>query len=383
MPMAAVIHEKGGARGAALGIHRRAGAGCRRGAAAQRGGRAQLRRYLSPPRYPAPLAGAAVAGGARLRGRRPRRGGRPPVSAAFRRETGSPTRCRPTAPTARVRNYPRRESPSRCRLPSINLDDRNPRCRDAQGSHRTIPRAANVPRGARRRGARPRSPRGATGLLLCQWAKHLGATVIGTVSSAAKAEQARAAGAAHVVIHGEGGFRRHRPRGDERRGLRRGLRIHRQGHVPAARSTACARSAMMASYGHASGPPDPVDVIELGARGSLFPHPPCDHALPRHARRPGAQRRRAFRRPRAGGRAARREPRLPARRRPPRRTRALEGERETTGATVFSALDVRRHLYGITLGGRPSITLVRQTSRRSSVETTEPGTDTPMELQDR
>ena len=27
---------------------------------------------------------------------------------------------------------------------------------------------------------------------------------------------------------------------------------------------------MMASYGHASGPPDPVDVIELGARGSLF-----------------------------------------------------------------------------------------------------------------
>ena len=27
---------------------------------------------------------------------------------------------------------------------------------------------------------------------------------------------------------------------------------------------------MMASYGHASGPPEPVDVIELGARGSLF-----------------------------------------------------------------------------------------------------------------
>ena len=26
----------------------------------------------------------------------------------------------------------------------------------------------------------------------------------------------------------------------------------------------------MASYGHASGAPDPVDVIELGARGSLF-----------------------------------------------------------------------------------------------------------------
>ena len=47
---------------------------------------------------------------------------------------------------------------------------------------------------------------GATGLLLCQWARHLGATVIGTVSSARKAEQARAAGADHVVIHGEGDF---------------------------------------------------------------------------------------------------------------------------------------------------------------------------------
>ena len=27
---------------------------------------------------------------------------------------------------------------------------------------------------------------------------------------------------------------------------------------------------MLASYGHASGPPDPVDVIELGTKGSLF-----------------------------------------------------------------------------------------------------------------
>ena len=37
------------------------------------------------------------------------------------------------------------------------------------------------------------------------------------------------------------------------------------------RSLDCLRPlGMMASYGHASGPPDPVDVIELGARGSLF-----------------------------------------------------------------------------------------------------------------
>ena len=37
------------------------------------------------------------------------------------------------------------------------------------------------------------------------------------------------------------------------------------------RSMDCLRPlGMMASYGHASGAPDPVDVIELGARGSLF-----------------------------------------------------------------------------------------------------------------
>src|SRR5579864_5737015 len=41
---------------------------------------------------------------------------------------------------------------------------------------------------------------GGVGLILCQWAKHLGATVIGVVSSEAKAEIARMYGAAHIVV---------------------------------------------------------------------------------------------------------------------------------------------------------------------------------------
>ncbi|MBV9783578.1 MAG: quinone oxidoreductase, partial [Acidisphaera sp.] len=41
---------------------------------------------------------------------------------------------------------------------------------------------------------------GGVGLILCQWASHLGATVIGVVSTAAKAELARAHGAAHTVV---------------------------------------------------------------------------------------------------------------------------------------------------------------------------------------
>ena len=47
---------------------------------------------------------------------------------------------------------------------------------------------------------------GGMGLILCQWAKHLGATVIGTVSSEGKAEKAKKAGAEHVVIHSKGDF---------------------------------------------------------------------------------------------------------------------------------------------------------------------------------
>jgi len=42
---------------------------------------------------------------------------------------------------------------------------------------------------------------GGVGLLLVQWAKHLGATVIGTVSTEQKARAARAAGADHVVLY--------------------------------------------------------------------------------------------------------------------------------------------------------------------------------------
>ena len=111
---------------------------------------------------------------------------------------------------------------------------------------------------------------GATGLLLCQWAKHLGATVIGTVSSAAKAEQARAAGAAHVVIHGEGGLSSP-PSSEVTNGEGCAVVYESIGKDTFRRSLDCLRPlGMMASYGHASGPPDPVDVIELGARGSLF-----------------------------------------------------------------------------------------------------------------
>ena len=110
---------------------------------------------------------------------------------------------------------------------------------------------------------------GATGLLLCQWAKHLGATVIGTVSSAGKAALARASGADHAVIHGDEDFVA--TVRDVTGGEGCAVVYESIGRDTFRRSLDCLRPlGMMASYGHASGPPDPVDVIELGARGSLF-----------------------------------------------------------------------------------------------------------------
>ena len=47
---------------------------------------------------------------------------------------------------------------------------------------------------------------GGVGLIACQWAKHLGATVIGTAGSAEKAELAKAHGADHVILYNEEDF---------------------------------------------------------------------------------------------------------------------------------------------------------------------------------
>src|SRR5690606_2048156 len=47
---------------------------------------------------------------------------------------------------------------------------------------------------------------GGVGLILCQWANHLGATVIGTVGSKDKAELAKKNGAHHTILYREEDF---------------------------------------------------------------------------------------------------------------------------------------------------------------------------------
>jgi len=110
---------------------------------------------------------------------------------------------------------------------------------------------------------------GGMGQILCQWASHIGATVIGTVSSEAKAAQAGAAGCHHAVIHDQGDFVATVKDVTDGEGC--AVVYESIGKDTFRRSMDCLRPmGMMASYGHASGAPDPVDVIELGARGSLF-----------------------------------------------------------------------------------------------------------------
>ena len=109
---------------------------------------------------------------------------------------------------------------------------------------------------------------GGVGLILCQWAKHLGATVIGVVSTAEKAKLARANGADHVVVG-------HTDLVAEVKRITGGAMVpvvyDSVGKDTFAVSIdSLAPLGMMVSYGNASGPVGAVDVGLLAAKGSLF-----------------------------------------------------------------------------------------------------------------
>ena len=111
---------------------------------------------------------------------------------------------------------------------------------------------------------------GGMGLILCQWAKALGATVVGTVSTPEKADVARAAGCDHPVVRSQQSFV------DVVREVTDGegcaVVYEAIGKDTLQDSLDCLRlMGVCAAYGHVSGPPDPVDIIQdLGRRGSLF-----------------------------------------------------------------------------------------------------------------
>ena len=110
---------------------------------------------------------------------------------------------------------------------------------------------------------------GGVGLIACQWAKALGATVIGTVGSPAKAELARAHGCDHVINYASENFTQ-RVR-DITHGEGVAVVYDGVGKDTFTGSLDSLRPmGMMVSYGNASGPVPPVDLILLSQKGSLF-----------------------------------------------------------------------------------------------------------------
>ncbi len=110
---------------------------------------------------------------------------------------------------------------------------------------------------------------GGVGLLLCQWAKHLGATVIGTVGSTAKGELARAHGCDHPILY------RVTDVANRVRELSggAGVPVVYDGvgkDTFAASLDSLAPLGMMVSFGNASGAVGSFDPLILSQKGSLF-----------------------------------------------------------------------------------------------------------------
>jgi NADPH2:quinone reductase len=111
---------------------------------------------------------------------------------------------------------------------------------------------------------------GGMGLILCQWAKALGATIVGTVSTQEKAEVAKAAGCHFPVVRSEKSFVEVVQEVTNNEGC--AVVYEAIGKDTLQDSLDTLRPmGICAAYGHVSGPPDPVDIIQdLGRRGSLF-----------------------------------------------------------------------------------------------------------------
>lgn len=132
---------------------------------------------------------------------------------------------------------------------------------------------------------------GGVGLLLMQWLKHVGATVIGTVSTDAKAEIARAAGADHIVRY---------DRDDATARILdltagEGVHVTIDGVGAATWEMSLAvtgRRGLIVNYGISSASVDTINPIVLMLRGSLFNARPAlyDYYVTAEERKAGTER---------------------------------------------------------------------------------------------
>jgi len=110
---------------------------------------------------------------------------------------------------------------------------------------------------------------GGVGLILCQWAAALGATVIGTVSSEAKAELAKSHGCHHPIVYTRQDFVAEVDRLTD--GAKLPVVYDSVGRDTFLKSLDCLqRRGLMVSFGQSSGPVEPFAPGLLAQKGSLF-----------------------------------------------------------------------------------------------------------------
>ena len=124
---------------------------------------------------------------------------------------------------------------------------------------------------------------GGVGLLLCQWAAHLGARVIGTVGSDAKVDLAREHGCDEVIVTSRESFPTRLRELTDGRGVP--VVYDAVGATTWEGSLDCLRPrGLMVSYGNASGAVPPFAPTLLAQKGSLYLTRPSLTAYTRRAR---------------------------------------------------------------------------------------------------
>jgi NADPH2:quinone reductase len=113
---------------------------------------------------------------------------------------------------------------------------------------------------------------GGVGRLVCQWARRLGATVIGTVGSEEKMDIARRAGCAHVIDYRRQNFVQAVDRISGGRGVR--VVFDSVGKDTFVGSLAClARCGHLVNFGQSSGRVAPIALSDLGAKSATLTRP--------------------------------------------------------------------------------------------------------------
>ena len=110
---------------------------------------------------------------------------------------------------------------------------------------------------------------GGVGSLVCQWARYIGATTIGTVGSADKARLARENGCTHTILYQEEDFAARVQEITKGQGV--DVVYDSIGKSTFMKSLDCLRPmGTMVTFGQSSGPVDPLNIGILGQKGSLF-----------------------------------------------------------------------------------------------------------------